>query len=136
MVDLPKLTKKQQNFILRYLVNGNNATDAYRTAYDCSQSSSETVAVEANKLLKNPKVSLWLKQADSNIQQVFQDEIKYSAKDCFDELNDVQSRAKNSVNCYQHEIKAIELKGKLAGHFVEKHQVTGGNLAEVLDQLK
>lgn len=136
MADLPKLTTKQQNFILRYLINGNNATEAYRSAYDCSASSNETVAVEANKLLKNPKVSLWLKQAENNVQQVFKDEIKYSAKDCFDELSDVQSRAKKSANCYQHEIKAIELKGKLAGHFIEKHQVTGGNLAEVLDQLK
>ncbi len=136
MVDLPKITKKQQNFILRYLVNGNNATDAYRTAYDCSQSSNETVAVEANKLLKNPKVTLWLKQADSNIQQVFKDEIKYSVKDCFDELDEVRQRAKKDKGNYSQEIKAIELKGKLAGHFIDKHQVTGSGLADVLDQLK
>ena len=34
MADLPELTTKQQNFILRYLINGNNATEAYRSAYD------------------------------------------------------------------------------------------------------
>lgn len=136
MTDLPKLTSKQQTFVLRYLTNDNNASEAYRFAYDCKNMSDEAIAVEASKLVKNPKVSLWLKHAENNIQQVFEDEIKYSAKDCFDELAEVQERAKHSVNSYQHEIKAIELKGKLAGHFVDKHKVEGNvSLADVLDQL-
>lgn len=134
--DLPKLTEKQQSFVLHYSINGNNASDAYRLAYDCPNMSSDAINVEASKMLKHPKVSLWLKQAENSVRQVFEDEIKYSAKDCFDELTEVQSRAKSSINCYQHEIKAIELKGKLAGHFVDKHKVEGISLAQVLDQLK
>ncbi len=135
-LELPKLTDKQQKFVLRYCINGNNASEAYRYAYDCSNMSDEAIAVEASKLLKNPKVALWIKQAQSNVQQVFEDEIKYSAKDCFDELADVQRRAKGSINSYQHEIKAIELKGKLAGHFVDRHKVETESLADVLDKLK
>ena len=134
--DLPKLTEKQQAFVLHYSVNGNNASDAYRLAYDCPNMSNDAINVEASKMLKHPKVALWLKQAENNVRQVFEDEIKYSAKNCFDELTEVQARAKKSINCYQHEIKAIELKGKLAGHFVDKHKVEGLSLAEVLDQLK
>lgn len=136
MTDLPKLTSKQQAFVLRYLINDNNASEAYRCAYNCENMSDEAIAVEASKLTKNPKVSLWIKQGESNVQQVFEDEIKYSAKDCFDELAEVQERARHSINSYQHEIKAIELKGKLAGHFVDKHKIdTNVSLADVLDKL-
>ncbi len=135
-MELPKLADKQQKFVLFYVTNGNNASEAYRKSYDCSNMSKESVNVEASKLLKNPKVSLWLDVAKTNVQEVFKDEIKYSAKDCFDELAEVQARAKKDKGNYTQEIKAIELKGKLAGHFVDKHQVTGGGLAEVLDQLK
>lgn len=134
--ELPKLTDKQQKFVLNYLTNGNNATEAYRNSYNCSKMKDNSITVEASKMLKNPNISLWLKQANSNVQEVFQEEIKYSAKDCFEELSEVQSRAKKDKGNYSQEIKAIELKGKLAGHFVDKHQVTGGNLADVLDKLK
>ncbi len=136
MNDLPKLTTKQQQFVLHYSINGGNATEAYKNSYDCSGMKDTSINVEASKILKNPKVSLWIKQAESNVQQVFEDEIKYSAKDCFDELAEVQARARKRTGNYSQEIKAIELKGKLAGHFVDKHQVTGGGLADVLDQLK
>ena len=136
MTELPKLTDKQQKFVLNYVINGGNATEAYRQSYDCEESKEATINVEANKMLKNPKITLWIKQAESNVQQVFQDEIKYSAKDCFDELDEVQQRAKKDKGSYSQELKAIELKGKLAGHFVDKHQVTGGGLADVLEQLK
>ena len=136
MTELPKLTDKQQKFVLNYITNGNNATDAYRKSYDCSKMSDKSITVEASKMLKNPNVTLWLKQANCNIQEVFQDEIKYSVKDCFDELDEVRSRAKKDKGNYSQEIKAIELKGKLAGHFVDKHVVAGGGLADVLDKLK
>lgn len=136
MADLPKLTDKQQQFVLRYTINGNNGAEAYRFAYDCEGSNEATINSEVNKLLKNPKITLWLNQAEANVQQVFKDEIIYSAKECFDELDEVRARAKKSGGNYQHELKAIELKGKLAGHFVDKHHVTGGGLADVLDKLQ
>ena len=54
MADLPELTTKQQNFILRYLINGNNATEAYRSAYDEAYRSAyelKTLAFSTNPLL-------------------------------------------------------------------------------------
>lgn len=136
MTDLPTLTDRQQKFILRYLTNGHNGAEAYRFAYDCQGSSEATINVEVNRLLKNPKVSLWLKQAQNNIQQVFEDELKYTAKDCFNELAELQQRCSNSIKTYNVEKGCIELKGKLAGLFIDKHEVTGGGLADVLDELK
>lgn len=139
--ELPKLTTKQQTFVLRYCINGNNASEAYRYAYDCKNMSDEAVNVEACKLLKNPKIALWIKYAESNVKQVFQDEIKYSAKECFDEIENLKNIALESTDKHGNPnvstaLRAVELKGKLAGHFVDKHQVSGGGLAEVLDKLK
>lgn len=135
-MDLPKLTTKQQNFILRYMINGNNASEAYRSAYDCSSMSSEAVNVEASRTLKNPKIALWIEQAENNVKQVFNDEIKYSAKDCFDELDELKKKSEKNITTYSVAKGCIELKGKLAGHFIDRHQVTGGGLADVLDKLR
>ena len=41
--ELPKLTDKQQAFVLHYSINGNNASEAYRSAYDCSNMSDEAI---------------------------------------------------------------------------------------------
>lgn len=141
MADLPKLTEQQQNFVLQYLINGNNAREAYKKSYDCKNSKDTTIDSEASKLLKHPKVTLWLKQANCNVQEVFQEEIKYSVKDCFDEVEEIKKIAldsydKNGNPNVSSALKAVELKGKLAGHFVDKHIVAGGGLADVLDQLK
>ena len=70
--ELPKLTPKQQTFVLHYTINGGNATEAYRQAYDCSKMQDNSITVEASKLLKNPNITLWLKQANINKQEVFE----------------------------------------------------------------
>jgi len=51
----PKLTPKQETFCLEYLKTG-NASEALRTAYDCSKQKAETINRNATKLLKNDKV--------------------------------------------------------------------------------
>ena len=136
MENLPKLTEQQQKFVLTYIINGNNATDAYKAAYDCKKMKDESINVEASKMLKHPKVSLWIKQANANVQEVFESEIKYSAKDCFNELERIRDKTEDDSKTVNTALKAVELKGKLVGHFVDKHQVTGGNLADVLEKLK
>lgn len=135
-MELPKLTSKQQNFVLNYVINGGNATLAYKKSYECEDAKDETVWANSSKLLKNTKVAQWIEVAQKNVQQTIKDEINYSALDCFNELDEVQARARNHSGNYTQEIKAIELKGKLAGHFVDKHEVKSGGLIDVLDQLK
>ena len=107
MTELPKLTTKQQSFVLRYCINDNNASEAYRYAYDCKNMSDEAINVEASKLMKNPKVTLWVEQAQSNVQQVIEDKIKYSALDCFNELDEVRLRAKKDKGCVEFHIEYI-----------------------------
>ena len=133
---LPKLTEQQNRFVMEYASNGNNATEAYRVAYDCSKTKAENIHSAASKLLKNAKVAPWIELMRKNAQEIAVDELNYSIRECFDELDDVRERAKKDKGNYSQELKAIELKGKLAGHFVDKHQVNAGGLADVLDQLK
>ena len=136
MTDLPQITPKQQKFVLRYCINGNNGAEAYRYAYDCIGSKESTINSEVNKLLKNPKITQWLDYVQANVQKVFEDEIQYSAKDCFDELVDLQKRCRVSSKTYNVEKGCIELKGKLAGHFIDKQSLKVENLSDVLSQLK
>lgn len=132
---LPKLTEQQNKFVLEYASNGNNASEAYRVAYDCSKTKAENVHSGASKMLKHPKVAPWIALMQANAQKIAVEELNYSIKDCFEELDDVRLRAKKDKGNYNQELKAIELKGKLAGHFIDKHQVSGGGLVDVLDQL-
>lgn len=139
-MELPKLTSQQQKFVLRYIANGNNASEAYRYAYNCENMSEESVNVEASRQLKNPKIAPWIEFAKKNAEEVFKKELNYSVKDCFNELNDLKTTAltafdKNGNPNVNAAIKTVELKGKLAGFFVDRHQMNG-TLADFLEQLQ
>ena len=55
---MAKLTEKQENFALEYVLNGGNATAAYRKCYDVGEGTREaTVWNNAHVLLKHSEVS-------------------------------------------------------------------------------
>lgn len=116
-MDLPKLTKKQQSFVMRYVVNGDNASDAYRFAYKTEGMTDNTINVEASRLLKNPKVAQWIAYYKSNVKKVCDEEVLYSAKQAFEELNDLQSRCSVSSKTFHVEKSCIDTKCKIAGLF-------------------
>ena len=62
-----KLTIRQEKFCNKYIECG-NASEAYRFAYTCKNWADESVNVEASKLLNNTKVSLRVKQLQSQLQ--------------------------------------------------------------------
>jgi len=87
------LTPKQERFC-QYYVECNNASEAYRMAYDCSKSKWQSVCVSASKLLRNPKVALFIAQlkeeekhkreADrANVEQVLLDIVNNDPADMF-----------------------------------------------------
>ena len=57
---LPLLTSKQQTFV-NALLESKTASDAYREAYNCGAMSKAAVSVEASRLRRSPKISLWLR---------------------------------------------------------------------------
>jgi phage terminase small subunit len=136
MDKLPKLTEKQQTFLLRYFSNGNNASEAYRFAY-ASSGTDKTVNENASKLLKNTKVTPWIEYYEANQQEAITEELKYTAQEAFLEFQDLQNRCRRSSKTYNIESKCIENKCKLAGLFKDKVEVSGGmSLANILDELQ
>ena len=57
--DLPKLTHKQFAFV-RAIAGGATQSDAYRQAYDCSNSTDPSVWCNASKFAADAKVMQWL----------------------------------------------------------------------------
>lgn len=57
MAKADKLTAKQEKFVTEYLTNGQNATAAYRVAYNVRKMSEQAVNTEACELLQNPKIA-------------------------------------------------------------------------------
>jgi len=53
----PKLTLKQENFVLAYIETG-NASEAYRRAYDAQNMKAESIVVSASKLMAQPNIAL------------------------------------------------------------------------------
>jgi phage terminase small subunit len=62
-----KLTEKQAKFLKIYLANGRNGADAYKTAYD-TKMSPQNCSVEANKLLRNPKIAPYVERAEERLE--------------------------------------------------------------------
>ena len=61
-----KLTSKQLKFV-ELIIKGTSQSDAYRLAYDSHNMGNPSIAVEACKLMKNPKISLRIEQAQKQI---------------------------------------------------------------------
>ena len=113
-----RLTQKQEKFVQEYITNGGNATQAYKTAYDCDNMKSAVINVKAIELLKNGKVSVRLQEHKEKLQKKF----FYTTEQSFNKLEELQSLATAKANI-QAALKAEELKGKLLGLYVEKHQI-------------
>lgn len=123
---LPKLKYKQQKFVMRYIQNGGNASEAYRYAYDCDNMQGKTINVEASNMLKHPNITLWLNHYQKNVQEFLDAEINYSVDDAFREFEEMQAKCMNSTKTYNMAMKAIENKCKLKGLFTDKVEVSGG----------
>lgn len=65
---MSKLTIKQEKFCLEYLKDG-NASRAYREAYNVTTTSDNTINVQANKILNNPKVALRIGELSGKAQK-------------------------------------------------------------------
>lgn len=111
-----KLTPKQEKFV-EGIVSGKNPSEAYRQAYNTS-ANNNTIAKEAQKILKNPNITPIIEQKKAKIEE----ELIYTAKDSFLNLNFAQEKAIESGNIQAY-LKAEELKGKLLGLYTEKRDI-------------
>ena len=106
-----KLTPKQKAFVREYKANGGNGTQAaIKAGY-----SENTADVIATENLRKPSIREALEKEEKKLQEKYE----YTIDDMVRELDDVKMKADSEQN-RQAQIKAIELKGKAFGLFVEK----------------
>lgn len=106
-----KLTPKQKAFVREYKANGGNGTQA---AIKAGYSEESARAISSENLTK-PDIQEALKQEEKKMQEKYE----YTIDDMVRELDDVKMKADSEQN-RQAQIKAIELKGKAFGLFVDK----------------
>ena len=114
---IKKLTPKQEKFV-EGIVSGKNPSEAYRQAYDTETTNPITIKTSAQKILRKPYIATTIKEKKAKIEE----EIKYTARDSFLNLELAQSEALNQGNIQAY-LKAEELKGKLLGLYTEKRDI-------------
>lgn len=101
MIEESKLTEKQERFCQAYIEFGEKGR-AYRDAFDADSMNSNSIAVEANKLFKDPKITLRVKELQDEIRErnkikiddvlgVLADMIKFDIAEIYDENGKLKS---------------------------------------------
>lgn len=118
-----KLTPKQKAFVREYKRNGGNGTQAaIKAGY-----SENTADVIATENLRKPNIREALEKEEKKLQEKYE----YTIDDMVRELDDVKLKADAEQN-RQAQIKAIELKGKAFGLFVDKQETTVKGIEQAL----
>ena len=112
-----KLTPKQEKFV-EGIVSGKNPSEAYKEAYDTETTNPVTIKTSAQKILRKPYIATTIQEKKAKIEE----ELIYTAKDSFLNLNFAQEKAIESGNIQAY-LKAEELKGKLLGLYTEKRDI-------------
>jgi len=126
---------------MRYLTNGNIKSEAYRFAYNCKNMSDNSINVEASRFFSNPKITLWVDKFQQNQAQSIQEQLNYDAVKHFEELNEMKEAAMNCSDKYHNPnvnaaIKAVELKGKLAGLYKnDNDDIASGGIVTVMGNI-
>ena len=115
---LTGLTDKQEAFVVA-VVNGSNASDAYRLAYDTKTMRQETVWTEACLLLSNPKVAARLAVLNSEKEQQRRMMAVSRAERVLQRLEQLADTATTE----SVKVRANELLGKTAGLFTEQIEI-------------
>jgi|ERR1041385_1428478 hypothetical protein len=113
LADLPDLTEQQKNFVF-LILQGKSASDAYRGAYDCTNSQDRTIWCEASKLKHHPGVSQWLSAA----RQAELGNAKITLDQHIKRLDRLQELCIGNGNLGAA-VQAEQLIGKASGHYKE-----------------
>jgi phage terminase small subunit len=132
------LTKKQKRFAEAIVIDGLTASGAYRAAYD-TKAKSNTVNVEAHKLMKNPKVANTIAAIEEAQQLVALHSAEALKAIIISTLTDVATNSdRDSVR-----VAAVKVLGTVVGvdmfretKRVETVQDSGAIRSQILDQLK
>ena len=116
---LTGLTDKQEAFVQAYL-SGENASDAYRSAYDAEGMKPATIWESACRLLSNPKVVARIMAINEEREEHRRMQQVSRAEFVLQKLTDIAASAENSGTT----VRALELLGKHVGLFTDKVEVS------------
>ena len=105
------LTGKQEEFA-KNIVQGMNQSEAYRSAYDADDMGDNAVAVEASRMMDNPKIALRIKELRDSLAKP----TIMSAQERLEWLSDLVS----SFAVTQDKLRAIDIMNKMTGEYVQK----------------
>lgn len=116
-----KLTAKQDAACIAF-VKGMNQGDAYRSAYDTSKMKPATINRAATELFANPIIAARVAELRAPVVK----DARITLEDHIAELADLKKGAKDAGQ-FSAAIKAEELRGKVSGIYIEKHEHSGPN---------
>ncbi len=110
-----RLTANQQVFV-QNILNGMTQLDAYKDAYDTRTESDATISVNANRLIRNPKIAALLGSlTDTFKEKVIQDAVG-TRRYVMEQLYVHAAGAKSEGT----KLKALEMMGRAVGMFTDK----------------
>jgi phage terminase small subunit len=115
------LTPKQENFCLAYLETG-NASESYRRAYDAENMKPESINVNASKLLSDAKVALRIEELRAPIRE----KAMLTLESHLARLDELSRKAEEAEQ-FGPAITAETNRGKAAGLYTDKMELTGAN---------
>jgi len=123
------LTEKQTNFLDAYLNDPErkgNGILSYKKAYNCKNMSDKAIYVEVSRLLKNPVISLRIKEFKDKVEKKIEEEFVYTALDHYNELDELKKEAmKLDKPDLKTALQASIKKGELKGLYKIKTEITG-----------
>lgn len=127
--DLPPLTAKQNKFV-EGILSGKTASDAYRSAYDCSNSQLATIWARASELRANSNVAAWL----SSARKAGLGRAVVTLEGHVAELERLREIALDTGNVGAA-VQAEQLRGKASGHYTDNIRIVDGDPANMLKEI-
>ena len=115
-----RMTARMIHFV-NLLVSGNDHIEAYSKAYDVSKSTRATIIGNANRLMKDSRITMQLESVlQATKQNVIESEAsarRYVMQQLFDKVNEEETSESGKL-------RALELIGKAVGMFTDRVETT------------
>lgn len=110
----------QQHIFVQGILNGKTQIQAYRDAYNVRTENDSTIAVSANRLMKNPKITALLGSFEESLKEKIIEDAVRTRRFVMERLHSRVMDAKTEST----ELKALELMGKAVGMFTDRVEQT------------
>jgi len=129
-----KLSNKREAFCRYIGIDGLNASDSYRKAFDTDPINQASIHEQASKLLKIDKVSTRIQELKASVTDRLASEVVWDKSRIISELA-INVEASRNVNQFAASSRAIELIGKAVNVFQPEAQQVNIAIIETLGRL-